>query len=227
LLQTISGTIIRTRIEDTPISFFVNNEEDLIQNHHLRGEFYEKEELEIISRYFKSGCFVDIGANIGNHTIFVAKFLKPTRIVCIEPNPEAINILETNIRLNDLSGIVDQRYLGIGLAAASGTADLHQPQVNNLGAMQLLTGNGQIRVAVGDDLLYTEIPDFIKIDVEGMEMDVLKGLEHTISRRSPAMFIEVDNRNRAEFDAWCASHSYSIAQTYRRYSTNENFLITR
>ena len=169
--------------------------------------------------------FLDIGSNIGNHVIYVAKYLNPLRIICIEPNPAAIEIMDINLRLNGICEIVDRRYLGIGLAAHAGTATLRQPQTQNMGSVQLLPGQGDVRLAVADDLLHTETPSFIKIDVEGMEIDVLRGLERLIDRCEPTIFIEVDNRNRRAFDDWRANHRYSVGATYRRYAQNENFLL--
>jgi FkbM family methyltransferase len=224
-MKALNGKIVRTSIESQEIFFFVNDEHDLIQRSHAQGSFYEIEELMIIKQYFTGGCFIDIGANIGNHVIYVGKYLNPSRVVCVEPNPAALDILFINLRLNGLSDIVDQRYLGIGLGAAAGTAALLNPQNNNMGAMRLVTGEGDVRVAVGDDLLHTEDPSFLKIDVEGMEIDVLRGLERLITKCRPTMFIEIDNKNRQVFDEWRESHGYEIAATYRRYPTNENFLL--
>ena len=67
--------------------------------------------------------------------------------------------------------------------------------------------------------------DFLKIDVEGMEIAVLGGLAETIARCRPVFFIEVDDVNNAAFMAWVAANDYEVAATYRRYKVNENFLL--
>jgi FkbM family methyltransferase len=223
--EYLSGTIIRFSTRGQEVSFFVTDPADLIQSEHTEGRFYEAEELEIIGRYFYGGCFVDIGANIGNHAVYISRFLNPSRIICIEPNPEAIRIFDVNIKLNEISHIVDRQHLGIGLAAAEGMAALHQPQIDNMGAMQLIPGSGDIRVTTGDTLLAREHPAFIKVDVEGMELEVLQGLQHTIARCSPTIFVEVDNVNREPFANWRRSCGYEIVEGYRRYPQNENFLL--
>jgi FkbM family methyltransferase len=146
-------------------------------------------------------------------------------VICIEPNPVAVEILLINLRLNSLIDVIDQRYLGIGLAATAGTAALHQVQNNNMGAMRLKLGEGDVRLAAGDDLLETENPSFLKIDVEGMEIDVLQGLQRLIARCKPKIFIEIDNVNRELFNDWREQHGYLIAESYRRYAQNENFLL--
>ncbi len=67
--------------------------------------------------------------------------------------------------------------------------------------------------------------DFIKIDIEGMEMDALKSLEQTIQRCRPTIFIEVNNNYHNVFKTWCGDHSYIIMETYKRYKWNVNYLL--
>ena len=74
-------------------------------------------------------------------------------------------------------------------------------------------------------LLLNEPISFIKIDVEGMEVDVLSGLSETIRRWQPTIFIEVwDSKLRAFLD-WCAGESYHVVATYQRYQGIQNYLI--
>ena len=70
--------IARFSHEGKDVLFTVTSEKDLIQTHHRLGHFYEPEELEIISNHFVKGTvFLDIGANVGNHSIYTALFLRP------------------------------------------------------------------------------------------------------------------------------------------------------
>jgi len=219
------GTLVSFAYRDRAIRFFVQNPNDVIQKQHLQGAFYEYEELSIIEHHFpKGGSLLDIGANVGNHTVFVGKFLEPSKITVIEPNPPAIRILETNIGINGLSGIVDTSHLGIGLGSESGTATAVFGQ-NNLGGSHMVLGDGDIPIRVGDAVLQGESYDFIKIDTESMEMDVLNGLEGLIERCKPLIFAEVDKQNAAAFNQWCEARGYKVLDRYRRYQHNENFLV--
>lgn len=223
------GIICETTIGNRQIRFFVSNEEDHIQKQHLKGLFYEPEELKIIETHFvKGSIFADLGSNVGNHTIYVGKFLFPSQIIVIEPTPEIIVTLRANILINDLERIVDQSYLGVGLSdvEAQATASVNP---RNLGGTRMSVaktgGEGTLRLLPGDQLFSGKRIDFIKLDVEGMEIKALTGLTDTISRCRPRIFIEVDNKNREQFDAWCVSMSYSIIEKFQRYSSNENFLL--
>ena len=195
------------------MSFFVADNTDLIQKEHFNGKFYESEELNIISDFFPhGGVFVDIGANVGNHAVFVARFLSPLKVIVIEPNPAAFEILKANIALNHIDSRVDASYLGIGLSNKSAHAVAMTP-AKNLGGTRLHLSEEQrgLRVVPGDALLFGHRIDFLKIDVEGMEIDVLEGLKMTIAEQRPRIFIEVDNSNVGKFSEWAAINNYYIA----------------
>jgi len=219
---------VRNVIGGVPVLFTVNNPRDTIQAQHAEGRFYEEEELEIIRGHVPKGAvFVDIGANIGNHSLFALKFLDVARVIPFEPNPDAIALLMSNLTLNGEAGRCDLRHLGQGLSdrAAEGLAMAVDQPRDNLGGGRMVEGGG-LRVVRGDDVLADAAVDFIKIDVEGMEVAVLRGLEATVARCRPVLFVEVDEVNRKDFLDWVAAQSYEISATYRRYKPNENFLIT-
>ena len=96
----------------------------------------------------------------------------------------------------------------------------------NLGGTALqTTDNGTIPLCTGDELVHDRRIDFIKIDVEGMEIEVLQGLEQTISTYRPNIFVEVDNTHFPTFQGWVQKHSYEVVDRYNRYGTMENFML--
>ena len=220
------AAISRVEYDGETALFLVRNWADWIQGHHLNGKFYAAEELEVIRSAYRGGTFVDVGANVGNHTIFAAKVLKARRVLCCEPNPDAFRILRCNIALNDLNDIV--RHFPVGLSSASGHASVHVPNPGiNLGGARLTEGDaGAIELRSGDELFAGEESiGFIKIDVEGLEMEVLKGLSNTIARWRPVMFVEVDDCKRAAFEEFCRSNGYSIDWENRPYQGMANLLL--
>ena len=66
-----SGVIVSYKDDGIPLFWFVQNPNDLIQKEHLHGQFYEREELEVIKSIYRGGVFVDIGANVSNHAVFL------------------------------------------------------------------------------------------------------------------------------------------------------------
>lgn len=219
-------SLVACRIHGREFRFAVSDIPDPIQRSHRNGRFYEAEELEIIRGVFPlGGTFVDIGANVGNHSIFVGAFLSPAKIIPFEPNPLAWKLLLANLALNGLTGIADLSHVGVGLGASDATGFGMSEQFRNLGGARMLEGQGAIDLRTGDSLLARERPALIKIDVEGMELQVLEGLEATVHRSRPLLFVEVNDSNLAGFQGWCQRMEYKTVTTFRRYRTNCNYLI--
>jgi len=226
--RIVSGNlqIVHTQIDGTHVMFCVDMENDPIQRNHKRGNFYEQNELKLLHHAFKKGgVFVDIGANVGNHSLYCATFLKPSKIIPCEPNPKAIHLLVHNMLVNGHRDIVDFNHLGIGIGRETDNSFAVEKRTTNLGAAKLLKGQGDLTVLRGDAVLQDVTPDFIKIDVEGMELDVLAGLSGVFDRCHPNILIEVDNENDVAFMDWAKRSDYKIIKTLQRYRTNKNHLI--
>ena len=220
-----NGSIITTSFENTPVKFFVFNRQDEIQKHHYEGSFYELEELSIIRKYVKpDAAILDIGTNIGNHAIFFEKILQAKEVIVIEPNPIAIYGLTMNTLLNDCKRI-NTDYLGVGLANGSFKAEIRIPENNLGGAFLQASKDKGVPVEKGDKFFSRKDINFVKIDVEGLEIDVLHGLSKTIEKCRPSFFIEVLDTNVSLFKEWVDNNDYIITDTYRRYSVNENYFI--
>lgn len=218
--------VVRTTVLGEPIFFSVENPDDVIQSQHITGAFYEPEELAIIARYFpQGGRFCDVGANVGNHSLYVAKFLHAEICALIEPNPPAIALLESNIFLNGIQNQCDRRYLGMGLSDGQVSTASMKTRRSNLGASRVKEGAGDIEIRTFDEL-FADVPfSLVKIDVEGMEIKVLNGAEEYLKAHRPHIFIEVDEENYDQFDAWVAAHGYQKVETFKRYARNTNFML--
>lgn len=223
--RTIEGTISRFSYEGLPYMFFVANKGDDIQARHFEGRLYEPEELAIIASHVSPGAsIVDIGSNVGNHAIYFDKALKARRVYVVEPNPTAIELLDINLRLNEVTS-VDRRFIGRGFGAKAGRAEVRELYPNNLGAAELeQIPNGSVQIESASVALAGLQVDFVKADVEGMEIDVLQGLIPLLLEQRPKLFIEVRDVNRPAFDRMMAGLPYQLAATYRRYEALENLM---
>ena len=217
--------IVRTSLLGEKIVFAVDQPKDHIQRHHLQGRFYEPDELMIMSKVFpRGGRFLDIGANTGNHSIFFGKILKASHILPIEVNPRIVDLLKTNLFLNGLEDVCDLSCLGVGLHSEPiGMASV-QYRERNIGGATVSYEGGDITLVKGDDVLKSSF-DLVKIDVEGSEIEVLKGMSGFVSQFRPYLFIEVDNRNSEAFLSWVDDNNYSILEDFRRYKANCNYLL--
>jgi FkbM family methyltransferase len=215
------------RFQGQRVLFATDKTHDPIQRAHRNGTFYEAEDLALIAPHVPEGAtFVDIGANVGNHTLYAAMILGAGRVIPVEPNPLALRLLMLNVMMNGLEDRVSQAGYGLGLAAEEATGFGMEARKKNLGAARMLAGEGDIPVTTGDALLGDETPGFIKIDVEGMEMQALAGLGETLTRCRPPMFIEVDTENDAAFADWLSTMRYRVVETVKRYPNNTNYLVT-
>ncbi|MEO9575383.1 MAG: FkbM family methyltransferase [Roseobacter sp.] len=220
--------VTATRIHGKRVIFCTDRRNDPIQDRNRGGHFYEQEELDVLIRRFPlGGTFVDIGANTGNHSLFFALFGHASLIIPFEPNPLAYRILLANIALNDLAAVIDVSHIGIGLSDRKESGFGMQERAKNLGGAKMLEGEGSIEVHPADTLLKDCSPSLIKIDVEGMELKVLRGLGETLEYARPEIFVEVDRRNDAGFHEWLSTSGYEVIDVFQRYEANKNYLLTK
>lgn len=184
--------------------FFVHAKNDYIPRVMAeQASFYETPFLETLASLYKPGStIVDCGANIGNHSVFFAKVLGAD-VISFEPQPFNHLILKANILLNNCQS----NFLLIekGAGEKKDILSLHMAVEDNYGSFTtekkfvktksndpsiLKTFN--ISIEKMDDeigFLKKEI-SIIKIDVEGMELSVLKGARQIIKNNLPAIAAE-------------------------------------
>lgn len=166
----------------------------------LYGEWGEAE-AHLFSQIVRRGdTVIDAGANIGTHTLALAQLVgKHGRVHAFEPLPFSFDLLEANIAANDHASV---RCYPMCLGAESGTVEfpLATPQsASNLGAIgfyvKKMWPNCKTleRPIITIDSLALRRLDFIKIDVEGHELEVLDGAMATIAASRPALFVETIN----------------------------------
>ena len=214
------------RIRGRDVTFCLNIARDPIQNCHRAGKFYEQTELDALTALLPAAATVlDIGANIGNHALYLALFAGAARIVVIEPNPLALEALVGNVLANRLEGVIDLDHLGFGLGEADSAGWGMKPHDRNLGATKMQPGKGALQVRRGDDVFPDLMPDLVKIDVEGMEMEVLAGLEALIARARPILLVEVEHDRQIAFLDWARARSYRPGRPGRHNDKKANFLL--
>jgi len=209
----------------------VNNPNDLIQRAHLNGRFFEASSLEKLHKLIKNPAphILEVGANIGNHVVWYAQNLNASRIYPVEPNPVALGILRKNISANNLDGSIDTRGMGFGAGNKTGRFRVETAHHDNLGATRLVEDDaGEIETQTLDNLMGSDTVDFIKIDVEGMELDVLEGAAAIIARDKPVIWIEVLRENQMSFvQNWCRSAGYQIVDSTAYVNTIDYFAMPR
>jgi FkbM family methyltransferase len=193
-----------------------------VDSAHVCGRLEESGELQALHELRGQWpVMVDIGGNVGNHAVAFLRGFRPGKLFIYEVNPRCLPILEDNLARNRMPGCqYEIRPRAVG--AARGKLFLPRHDDLNTGLQEQAEGEGEsVDVVPLDDELTTA--DFIKIDVEGMELDVLKGAEGLISRSRPWIYIEVQHYNRAAFDAWMQAHRYRAEKAFE-YSAYTNVI---
>lgn len=175
------------------IVFDLPDRNDYIQREIFRSKtFYELDVLEEVGRLpIGDGVVCDIGANIGNHSLYFSIILG-RKVFAFEPVRETFELLASNVCLNRCEDSIELFNLALGAAMASGAMTLTP---GNLGASKFVRSpSGDTSMATLDASLPTgtEVA-LVKIDVEGSEYDVLVGASNTIKRCNPLLIIEAQS----------------------------------
>jgi FkbM family methyltransferase len=156
---------------------------------------FEREELDLCAQFITpESTVLDIGANIGIHSIWFSTLANNGRVISFEPSRSTFSLLLENVK--DIGNIIP---LNTGISDTSGIFTFYECDDNALsGLKDTLRSPVARRTSIvchrGDDIvasLHLDKVDFIKIDVEGLEKNVLDGLRQTIDAHRPIIFCEI------------------------------------
>jgi FkbM family methyltransferase len=205
-LRSIKRAIATSYLRETSLIYLRNYPQvacfsfDVIGNSINIDGVFEKDELIALERVIRSqigsnGICLDIGANIGNHAIFFSRLF--SRVYAFEPNPRTYKLLCLNSENWPNIVTVDK-------AASDQNGKVQAIEsARNIGATKIITDEKLSESQKGiefdaiclDDWIATNLPDckidFLKIDVEGHELNVIRGLSRTLSEQNPILALEV------------------------------------
>jgi FkbM family methyltransferase len=148
----------------------------------------------------KSNVFYDIGANIGHVSLVASNLINENGIIySFEPHPVSFKQFKNHIELNDISNIF---AFNVGLGSSSSFVNMLEVE-GNAGANRIVASNVKnsnftlINIVSLDEFILNknaEVPDLIKVDVEGYELEVFKGAENLLNDIKPKLFFELDER---------------------------------
>ena len=203
------------------------------------GDFLPGHESHIVGRFTpKEGdTVIDIGAHIGRYTITSSKQVGNTgKVVAIEADPDNFQLLKRNIVLNNLTNVLplnyavfstrtrmklyeqsaSAKYNSVMLARAAKTKNYVEVNADTLDSILKQNGINQV--------------NWIKIDVEGAEFEVLKGSNKTLSSNDISLLVEIHNiDDPSHYDNilnFLKYHNYEITFE-NRYGSGESHVIFR
>jgi len=199
------------------------------------GEYYQSE-VNLFEAVLTSSayCAVDVGANIGTHTLAMSRVLTHGKVIAFEPQREIFRLLSANLTLNNRNNVVTFN------ACAGAEIDVvKMPEIIYDGVKGHPFSFGGISPDFAKDVQYTyEVPMFpldqvlhehefirlIKIDVEGHELDVLKGAVHTIAKHKPILYVENDRlKNSVALLTFIKSLGYRMFWHLPLFHNPDNF----
>lgn len=194
---------------------------------------YEPELRDIIRTVLPSaGVAVDIGANVGWHTLLMARQVGPQgRVIAIEPNPSTGAQLLRNVRLNGFQQVQIGPY---AVGSAERSVDFYGPDADDLGSASSHIVSDPTATTIQVDCRTLdgiasehrlERLDLLKIDVEGFEWPVLQGGEQTIAQFRPCILFEFDSAYAGRgggtprlFVEFFRQHGYSVFSVGRNWA---------
>lgn len=173
--------------------YVINVDDEFMEHHYAKGELCEQPMLDWMVSYIpKGGIWVDAGANVGNHALVFATACKADAVVALEPADVNYEFLLANLQTSLVGNVVPMKVgcgefpdaLGIKLGGTGKNCqfiltDEEPPSVQVL-PIDLLVNPYNVRV--------------LKLDVEGMEFDAVRGAMRTIECSQPEIFVEIWER---------------------------------
>lgn len=181
--------------------------------------FLSKEEKFLFNLNLKEKTVLDIGGYIGIYSLFFARAVGPKgKVFSFEPNLKNYKELGFNLKLNNFK---NTKIFNIAIGEKKSKASLVVPTYSSRGSVSLKVQESfkepcdsfEVEVESIDNLLKTKlisVPDFVKIDVEGFEQEVLTGMAETISKHKPLLFVEIHGKIKKEILDLFFKNRYSI-----------------
>lgn len=189
----------------------------------LYGE-YSRDENELLTSLLSPSCVVvEAGANIGGNTIALAQACD--RVFAFEPQRWAFYLLCANIVLAEAQNVF---AFHAALGAKAGTVSMpmiDQSSILNYGAVSCATdwtGGEKVKMLALDNFSFPRL-DLLKIDVEGMESEVLDGAARTIATHQPYLYIENNSSAGAALAAKVQALGYRTFGHLPPLFSNPNF----
>jgi len=197
-----NGTALTYLIDETPI--FVNSNDMGPPLNFINGGRYEEENVSVLLSFVRADTvFLDVGANLGYFSLLVGRRVAQSgKVHAFEPHPFLLDLMRRSAHLNGLSHAIELHPYG--LSDTNATVEFRFPRGH--------LGGGSVHVPRdGADLLEASVKrlddvfedgfscDLMKIDVEGHELQVLRGMPRIIAN-SPDLKIVFENFATVDFD---------------------------
>ncbi|SDL86138.1 FkbM family methyltransferase [Chryseobacterium taihuense] len=184
-------TLFKIKYNDRITRIFLNKKFGYVDNYIYKYGIYEKNVIDSIFKVINPNTTIlDIGSNIGQHSLILAPYCK--KIYAFEPIPEIYEEFKNSIKANNYKNIVLQN---IAIGGKKETKNFYYSS-SNAGSSSFIKNNGSTKlIHVKIDLLKNVLPadqnfEIVKIDVEGYEAVVILDNKEIFLKNRPIFFLE-------------------------------------
>ncbi len=170
------------------------------RSHYFLGRFIDPANHELFAWYLRAGdTFIDVGAHIGLHTLYASRLVGASgRVLSYEPQPLSFGVLQAHLAINRIDNCV---AVNVALSDEPGECTLSSPD-EELGTgtlRELPVARSRIAVRAERAESIIDVSELrgrvlIKIDTEGFEHKVVRGLGRLLERQDVGLCIEVTDR---------------------------------
>jgi FkbM family methyltransferase len=236
-----SSSDFNVLVETSGGRMLVNRNDQYIGQSFVKYGEYSHGEIELFEKWVRpDDIVVEVGANVGAFTVAFSRMVGPNGIVlAFEPQRLVFQLLCANLALQQCTNVKAQQQ-ALGRERGVARIPMAEPRAHqNFGGVAVMTQDvpGSATDVVPQEILDNwSIPEcrFIKIDVEGMEADVLAGAQATLKRCRPVLYLENDREERhdelvelieqAGYDIYWHIPPVYRAQPFRGDTSGENAL---
>lgn len=176
---------------------------------------YDRSEREFVRREANTGVFLDVGANIGFWSLYLARHFVQSRIIAIEANPKTAELLRQNIARNTYPNV---EVVETGVGPEAGQFELYLNTTGNRGGDSFIpdsTRSTRIPVQVRrlSDIIRergVDAIEFMKMDIEGVEEGVLAELFEHLSEAAWPRFICIETVHSPAIEGLLVERGYSL-----------------
>lgn len=192
---------------------------------------YEREVVDVFYEYAKKSKFIyDIGANVGYYTLISAKAVEKNNgmVYALEPLPGNLLLLQKNVDANLNRNI---KILDYAISDSTGTALFSNSENNVANTLSVSSptfksnDSIQVKTITLDELVEKKIglpPDLLKIDVEGSELEALRGSEKVLKKYRPVIFLSTHNCHIPGVHKKCIDYLKTIGYKIKYLNFREN-----
>jgi FkbM family methyltransferase len=185
--KKIHGFNMALRSDDKGISTVLARPKRLFHRWHREPEFMDLLTAEVSN----DDIFFDLGCNIGYVSLLAAKLIETGKIYCVDPDPLNCAAIRESIRINKL----DERFSvdECAIAGVSGVLKFHLSSHSNMSSLIEMKNSVNSRDVLAytfDDYIRDKAsPSFIKMDIEGAEIDVISGMKRFLGSAKRAKIL--------------------------------------